>query len=142
MKALVFIMVLGLFLSGCSPDSQLTGSTTAELDDVLEEQDDTVKRLEPVDNEVDVVVAEQSCDDDINDFEQEIESKEWRILKIKGERSKLTMELQYKKDNFQFKDEIDGLLQQVDDLGDESDSLERDISDIQDALKILEERCE
>ena len=71
----------------------------------------------------------------------EKEQHQYKLLKIKGEHQKTSLELQYKKDSHEHEEETQQLLVNLKSLSEQQKNLNSDIDSIKRAIRILEEKC-
>ena len=85
--------------------------------------------------------ATQTCKEQIDDLKEQKVKDEYNLLQVDGDKQKISMELQFKKDNNKFEKEIEGLTKKLQDVSKQSKDLKADISAKKDAIRLLEEKC-
>lgn len=140
MKPIHLIIMLTILLLGCSQTP--TGSTVIDTTDTEENPTKFTIPEEEIEQEPQEIEEPQSCEDQITELEKDKETLEYKVYKISGGTTKLAMEIQFKKDNQKYDDEVEDLITQLQEINDEVKELKNDIDTIKDAIKILEDICD
>lgn len=135
---MIFGIVMLLILTACT--SQPTGKAITELNHTNSSKpakftvpDDPLPKKS--------VNNTQSCSDQIKTLQEQKIQDEYDLLQVKGDKQKISREIQYKKENQKHKKEVEQLLEQLKQLGKQSDTLAEDIDDKKKAIRLLAEKC-
>lgn len=136
----ILLVIVVFFLSGCTPP--LTGEAVREQENQSEREQRGEKFTlpDPPDGEKQERVK-QNCTAQIHELETQKEEKAYDLLQVEGDKRKLTLELQFKKQNQKYEDELDNILENVKVLNDESSALKSSIDALKSAIRILKEKC-
>ena len=135
------IVISLLLLTACK--SSITGQAAATTEQLNQTHQKPTKYTVP--DEKPVITSEEKtkiCSDQINTLKEEKTADEYDLLQIKGEKLKISTELQYKKENPKHKEEVERLIEELTSLGKESNRLNGDIDDKKKAIRLLEEKCD
>ena len=140
-QLMAFIVISLLLLTACK--SSITGQAAATTEQLNQTHQKPTKYTIP-DEEPPKTAEEnaQICLDQINTLKEEKIKDEYDLLQIKGEKLKVSRELQYKKENPKHEKEVEELTKELVALGKESDKLLVDIDDKKKAIRLLEEKCD
>jgi|GEM_PF-5601687 TolA-binding protein len=132
MKNVVYgILAILLLITACTP-SQPPTPVTNETNETK-----TIKYTIP-DNPVEEAKLCQAQIDELK--EQKIED-EYDVLQLSGDQQKISMELQFKKDNEKYQKEVEGLTNKLKQVSTQVKDLKAEIASKKDAIRLLEEKC-
>ena len=132
-RKVILSMLIVLLITACSPPSTTEETNTTNT---------TLIKYTVPDEPSALVNATKTCQEQIDELEEQKTEDEYDLLQIDGDKQKLSMELQFKKDSKKFEKEIESLTDNLQDLSQQSKDLKADIESKKDAIRLLEEKCD
>ncbi len=138
-KVLISITLL-IISTACSPSSP-TGMTVTESVNETEEKATKFTVPDQPPPSKPPVNATQTCKDQIKELKEQKVEDEYNLLLLEGKQQKLSMEIQFKKQNQKFEEEVEEMVDKLQKLSKEVKELKNDIDAKKDAIRLLEEKC-
>ncbi len=126
-----------LILTACT--SQPTGKAITELNHTNSSK--PAKFTVPDELPQKSVNNTQSCSNQIKALQEQKTQDEYDLMQIRGDKQKVSREIQYKKENPKHEQEVEQLVAQLQKLGKEAETLAEDMDATKKAIRLLAEKC-
>ena len=129
-----------MITSACTPPQ--TGMIAADTPHPDNTTNTTkVTKFTVPEEKLDKVNKTQICLNQIAVLKEEKTADEYKLLQLNSAKQKLSMELQFKKDNKAYEKELEDLVEQMRSIDHEKEKLKNDIDSKKSAVRLLEEKC-
>ncbi len=140
---LTILIALLFLLSACKP-GPITGMAVTDKPEgnITNTTEKAVKFTIPdADKLIDEENKTKICASQIKELKETKIQDEYQIGEVKKEKQKLVMEMQFKKDNEKYKDDVEKAMEKLKELGKQEDELKDNIESKKKAIRLLEEKC-